>query len=118
MADDDFYKIEFLRNENVNKFLEELDLKEVNMYIILKPEDEGYEIVGADLLPSDLDTYTGTQMYILFAGLMHMATSEQLTVMEKGNKMIMDELERKRRKEIEERGDNVVAFKPSKKDIN
>ena len=118
MADDDFYKIEFLRNEKVNKFLEELDLKERNMYIILKPEDEGFEIVGADLLPSDLDTYTGTQMYILFAGLMQMATSEQLTVMEKGNKMIMDELERKRRKEIEERGDNVVAFKPSKKDIN
>ena len=97
MADDDFYKIEFLRNEKVNKFLEELDLKEGNMYIILKPEDEGFEIVGADLLPSDLDTYTGTQMYILFAGLMQMATSEQLTVMEKGNKMIMDELERKRR---------------------
>jgi len=118
MADDDFYKIEFLRNEKVNKFLEELDLKEGNMYIILKPEEEGFEIVGADLLPSDLDTYTGTQMYILFAGLMQMATSEQLTVMEKGNKMIMDELERKRRKEIEERGDNVVAFKPSKKDIN
>ena len=118
MADDDFYKIEFLRNEKVNKFLEELDLKEGNMYIILKPEDEGFEIVGADLLPSDLDTYTGTQMYILFAGLMQMSTSEQLTVMEKGNKMIMDELERKRRKEIEERGDNVVAFKPSKKDIN
>ena len=53
------------------------------MYIILKPEDGGFEIVGADLLPSDLDTYTGTQMYILFAGLMHMATTEQLTVMEK-----------------------------------
>ena len=40
MADDDFYKIEFLRNEKVNKFLEELDLKEGNMYIILKPEDK------------------------------------------------------------------------------
>jgi hypothetical protein len=49
---------------------------------------------------------------------MHMATAEQLTVMEKGNKMIMDELERKREREIEERGDNVVAFKPNKKDIN
>jgi hypothetical protein len=118
MADDDFYKIEFARNEKLDKFLKELDLKEGNMYIILKPEDEGFEIVGADLLPSDLDTYTGTQMYILFAGLMHMATTEQLTVMEKGNKMIMDELERKREREIEERGDNVVAFKPNKKDIN
>ena len=49
---------------------------------------------------------------------MQMATTEQLTVMEKGNKMIMDELERKREREIEERGDNVVAFKPNKKDIN
>ena len=118
MADDDFYKIEFARNEKVDKFLKELDLKEGNMYIILKPEDGGFEIVGADLLPSDLDTYTGTQMYILFAGLMHMATAEQLTVMEKGNKMIMDELERKRKREIEERGDNVIAFKPNKNDIN
>ena len=56
MADDDFYKIEFARNEKLDKFLKELDLKEGNMYIILKPEDEGFEIVGADLLPSDLDT--------------------------------------------------------------
>ena len=118
MADDNFYKIEFARNEKLDKFLKELNLKEGNMYIILKPEDEGFEIVGADLLPSDLDTYTGTQMYILFAGLMHMATTEQLTVMEKGNKMIMDELERKREREIDEIGDNVVAFKPNKKDIN
>ena len=118
MADDDFYKIEFARNEKLDKFLKELNLKEGNMYIILKPEDGGFEIVGADLLPSDLDTYTGTQMYILFAGLMHMAKTEQLTVMEKGNKMIMDELERKREREIEERGDNVIAFKPNKKDIN
>ena len=118
MSDDDFYKIEFAKNEKLNEFLKELDLKEGNMYIILKPEDEGFEIVGADLLPSDLDTYTGMQMYILFAGLMHMATAEQLTVMEKGNKMIMDELERKREREIEERGDNVIAFKPNKNDIN
>ena len=90
MSKDDFYKIEFARNEKVDKFLKELDLKEGNMYIVLKPEDEGFEIVGADLLPADLDTYTGTQMYILFAGLMHMATTEQLTVMEKGNKMIIN----------------------------
>ena len=48
MADDDFYKIEFARNEKVDKFLKELDLKEGNMYIVLKPEDEGFEIVGAD----------------------------------------------------------------------
>tara|TARA_R100000664_G_scaffold33858_2_gene52393 strand:- start:710 stop:1066 length:357 start_codon:yes stop_codon:yes gene_type:complete len=118
MSDDDFYKIEFAKNEKLNEFLKELNLKEGNMYIILKPEDEGFEIVGADLLPSDLDTYTGTQMYILFAGLMQMATAEQVTVMEKGNKMIMDELERKREREIEERGDNVIAFKPNKNDIN
>ena len=37
-------------------------------------------------------------MYILFAGLMHMATTEQLTVMEKGNKMIMDELEKTKKR--------------------
>ena len=55
MSKDDFYKIEFARNEKVDKFLKELDLKEGNMYIVLKPEDEGFEIVGADLLPADLD---------------------------------------------------------------
>ena len=81
MSKDDFYKIEFARNEKVDKFLKELDLKEGNMYIVLKPEDEGFEIVGADLLPADLDTYTGTQMYLLFAALIHMSTPEHLSVM-------------------------------------
>jgi len=63
-------------------------LKEGNMYIILKPEDQGFEIVGADLLPTKMDTFTGTQMYILFAGLMQLATTQQDLVMETGHFMI------------------------------
>ncbi len=118
MADDDDYKIKFERDEQVDKFLEELNLKEGNMYIILRPEDQGFEIVGADLLPSDMDTFTGTQMYILFAGLMHLATSQQDLVMETGNFMISNELEKKRRRELEEKGDNIVIFPKDKKDIN
>ena len=31
MADDDFYKIEFARNEKLDKFLKELNLKEGNL---------------------------------------------------------------------------------------
>ena len=116
--DDDDFKVEFERNEQIDEFLKELNLKEGNMYIILKPEDQGFEIVGADLLPTKMDTFTGTQMYILFAGLMQLATTQQDLVMETGHFMISTELEKKRRKEVEKKGDNIVVFPRNKKDIN
>ena len=115
---DDTIKVSFQQNDRVDEFLKLLNLQEGNMYIILKPEDKGFEIVGADLLHKDIDVYTGTQMYILFAGLMHLATSNQDLVMETGNEMISQELERKRKKELEEKGENIVVFPRSKKDIN
>jgi hypothetical protein len=49
---------------------------------------------------------------------MHLATSNQDLVMETGNEMISQELERKRKKELEEKGENIVIFPRSKKDIN
>ncbi len=115
---DDTIKITFQQSDSVDEFLKLLDLQEGNMYIILRPEDKGFEIVGADLLHKDIDVFTGTQMYILFAGLMHLATSNQDLVMETGNEMINKELERKRKRELEEKGENIVIFPRSKKDIN
>jgi hypothetical protein len=55
-------------------------------------------------------------MYILFSGLMSMATEQQDLVMEAGNYAIHRELTKKRKKEIESRGENIIAF-PGKKDV-
>jgi len=55
-------------------------------------------------------------MYILFAGLMHIATEQQDLVMEAGNYAIHKELLRKKKREHESRGDNIIAF-PEQEDV-
>mgnify|MGYP003149801672 CR=1 FL=1 len=108
--------ITFEDDDRVKKLVEALDLKEGYLYIVLKPEDNGFEILGADKLPNDVAEGAATKMYILFSGLMSMATEQQDLVMEAGNYAIHKELTKKRKKEIESRGENIIAF-PGKKDV-
>ena len=49
-------------------------------------------------------------MYVLFAGLMHMATEQQDLVMEAGNYAIGEELDRKEKEKLRKQGDNIVKF--------
>ena len=115
---DDFLKVEFKTSEEMEEYLRELNLKEGNLYIILKPQELGFEIIGADRLSKDIDSITGTKMYILFAGLMHLATEQQDLVMEAGNFVISTEMDRKLKEKLKNSGDNIVIFPKGKKDIN
>lgn len=114
MTDD--ISITFEDDDRVKKFVDALDLKEGYLYIVLKPENNGFEILGADKLPGDVAEGAATKMYILFSGLMSLATEQQDLVMEAGNYAIHRELDRKRKKEVESKGENVIAF-PRKKDV-
>ena len=108
--------ITFQDDDRVKKFVDALELKEGNLYIVLKPEENGFEILGADKLPGDVEEGAATKMYILFAGLMHIATEQQDLVMEAGNYAIHKELVKKKQKEHESKGENIIAF-PGKKDV-
>jgi predicted glycosyltransferase len=108
--------ITFQDDDKVKKFVDALELKEGNLYIVLKPEENGFEILGADKLPGDVEEGAATNMYILFAGLMHIATEQQDLVMEAGNYAIHKELVRKKKKEVEGKGENIIAF-PGQKDV-
>ena len=65
MTDD--ISITFEDDDRVKKFVDALDLKEGYLYIVLKPEDNGFEILGADKLPGDVAEGAATKMYILFS---------------------------------------------------
>ena len=119
MDDFDDFRIKFLSDLDLDKYLDELKLKEGNLYLILKPQGEnGFEIIGADKLPKDISSVIGTKMYILFAGLMHLATEQQDLVMEAGNFVISTEMDRKLKEQLKNSGDNIVIFPKGKKDIN
>jgi hypothetical protein len=108
--DDDYMNISFRKDDDVEEFLESLDLKEGNLYLVLRPEENGFQIVGADKIPTDIETGVVTNMYVLFAGLMHMATEQQELVMEAGSFAIEEELDRKERAKKKEKGANIVKF--------
>jgi len=108
MTDD--ISITFEDDDRVKKFVDALDLKEGYLYIVLKPEDNGFEILGADKLPGDVAEGAATKMYILFSGLMSLATEQQDLVMEAGNYAIGEEIDRKEREKLREKGDNIVQF--------
>ena len=114
MTDD--LNITFADDDKVKEFIDSLDLKDGHLYIVLRPEEDGFEILGADKLPGDISEGAATKMYILFSGLMSLATEQQDLVMEAGNYAIHKELVRKRKKEAESKGDNIVAF-PGKEDV-
>lgn len=107
---DDGMTISFKKDENLEEFVKLLDLKEGNLYLIIRPEDNGFQIIGADKIPLDTDNHVSTNMYVLFAGLMHMATEQQELVMEAGNYAIGEEIDRKEREKLREKGDNIVKF--------
>jgi hypothetical protein len=102
--------ITFKKDENIEEFVKLLDLKEGNLYLVIKPEEDGFQIIGADRIPLDTDNEISTNMYVLFAGLMHMATEQQDLVMEAGNYSINEELDRKEREKLRKQGDNIVKF--------
>ena len=114
MTDD--VTITFQDDDRVKKFVDALELKEGNLYIVLRPEENGFEILGADKLPGDVEEGAATKMYILFSGLMSLATEQQDLVMEAGNYAIHKELERKKKREHESKGDNIIAF-PGQEDV-
>ena len=114
MTDD--ITITFEDDDRIKKLVDSLDLKEGYLYIVLRPEDNGFEILGADKLPGDVTEGAATKMYILFSGLMSLATEQQDLVMEAGNYAIHKELERKKKREHESKGDNIIAF-PGQEDV-
>ena len=109
MSDDEM-TITFEKDENIEGFVKALDLKDGNLYLVIKPEEDGFQIIGADKLPLGTGNEISTKMYILFAGLMHMATEQQDLVMEAGNYAIGEEIDRKEREKLREKGVNIVKF--------
>jgi len=109
MSDDEM-TITFEKDENIEGFVKALDLKDGNLYLVIKPEEDGFQIIGADKLPLGTGNEISTKMYILFAGLMHMATEQQELVMEAGSYAIGEEIDRKERAKLREKGDNIVKF--------
>ena len=93
MSDDEM-TITFEKDENIEGFVKALDLKDGNLYLVIKPEEDGFQIIGADKLPLGTGNEISTKMYILFAGLMHMATEQQDLVMEAGNYAIGEEIDK------------------------
>jgi len=110
LMSDDEMTITFEKDENIEGFVKALDLKDGNLYLVIKPEEDGFQIIGADKLPLGTGNEISTKMYILFAGLMHMATEQQDLVMEAGNYAIGEEIDRKEREKLREKGDNIVKF--------
>ena len=65
MSDDEM-TITFEKDENIEGFVKALDLKDGNLYLVIKPEEDGFQIIGADKLPLGTGNEISTKMYILF----------------------------------------------------
>ena len=50
MSDDEM-TITFEKDENIDGFVKALDLKDGNLYLVIKPEEDGFQIIGADKFP-------------------------------------------------------------------
>ena len=48
LMSDDEMTITFEKDENIEGFVKALDLKDGNLYLVIKPEEDGFQIIGAD----------------------------------------------------------------------